>query len=205
MHQKRQAVTKKLPIPRKGTKYVARPLSHLQDSVPVVIAVRNMLNLAGTVREVKQMIKQKQLKVNGKEVSDYRESIRLFNFLKADKDYVLTLSQNGKFTLEETKAKDRMCKVFNKTLIKNGKIQLNLHDGTNVITNEKIKTHDTVYLDNNNRISKHIPLEKSKSCVIISGKYLGSKGHIDSVGDKVSIKLQDNSLVKLEKRSVMVL
>ena len=83
-------------------------------------------------------------------------SLRIF--LKADKDYVLTLSRNGRFTLEETKVKDRMCKVLNKTLIKNGAIQLNLHDGTNILTKEKIATNETVHLDEKGKLLSHFPL-----------------------------------------------
>ena len=64
MHLKRQEAITKLPIPRKGTKYVARALSHLDNSVPVVIAVRDMLRLARTTSEVKKMIHEKIFKLN---------------------------------------------------------------------------------------------------------------------------------------------
>ena len=56
MHQTRKEATNKLPVRRKGTKYLARARSHLNDSVPVVIAVRDMLGLAIKSKEVKQMI-----------------------------------------------------------------------------------------------------------------------------------------------------
>ena len=106
MHLKRQKAAIKLPIPRKGTKYIARALSNLNNSVTVVIAVRDMLKLARTAAEVKKMIHRKLLKINGKNVKDYRESIRLFNLFEADKPYILTLLPTGKFTLEESKEKN---------------------------------------------------------------------------------------------------
>ena len=56
MHLTRAQASNKIPIPRKGSKYVARPLMNLKDSVPVVIAVRDMLKLARTAKEVKKMI-----------------------------------------------------------------------------------------------------------------------------------------------------
>ena len=208
MYQSRAQLTKKIPIPRKGTKYVARSFVDLQNSIPVVVAVREMLKLARTKKEVKKMINQKLLKINGKEVKEVRDSIRLFNIFSADKDYVLTLKTSGRFTLEETKhAKERICKLINKKLISGGKIQLNFHDGTNIITDKKINIHDTVLLDFSLKITGHIPFEKGKSCFVTSGKYVGQKGKIESVEDgKAKIKLENNDLsVTLEKQMVVVI
>jgi small subunit ribosomal protein S4e len=195
MHQTRQETTTKLPIQRKGTKYVARALSHQDESVPVIIAVRDMLGLAKTKKEVKKMILQKLLKVNGREVQDYHESIRLFNILHAGKDYVLKLSTVRKFFLEETKnADERLCKVTGKKLVAGGKVQLNLHDGTNVLEDKKTTVGDSLYLDMSGKIKKHVALEKGKDAFILSGKYAGQSGKIGEVsGKKISIKLKEAS------------
>ena len=205
MYQTRAETSKKLPIKRKGTKYIARPSSHIQNSVPVVIAVRDMLKLAGTSKEVKHMIKNKTLKINGKEVKDYRESIKLFNIFEADRHYVLTLTENNRFKLEPTKSKERICKVANKTLVKGNKIQLNLHDGSTILTKEKINTTDTIYLSPENKIVKTVPMEKGKECFVSSGKYVGSKGKIESIEEnKVTIKLKDKT-VELNKSNLIAL
>lgn len=185
MHLKRQKAAIKLPIPRKGTKYIARALSHTSTSVPVVIAVRNMLKLARTSGEVKKMINQKLLKINSRPVKDLRESIQLFNIFEAGKTYTLTLLPTGKFFFEE--AKDpaiRLCKIINKTLIKKNKIQLNLHDGSNVISDEKVSIGDSLFLDSQGKIKKHLLLQKEKPILIISGKYIGLKGKILSLDGK---------------------
>jgi len=206
MHLKRQEAPTKLPIPRKGTKFVARALSNVKNSVPVVIAIRDILLLARTTAEVKKMIHQKLLKLNGRPVKDYRESITLFNILEADKPYVLTLIETGKFALEEVKDPTmRLCKVTSKTLIKNNKIQLNLHDGSNLISENKISIGDSVYLDMSGKIKKHIPMEKGKRVLVIKGKYLGLKGAIESLeGNEVTIALPDNKLTSIDKRQVIV-
>lgn len=206
MHLKRQEAPTKLPIPRKGTKFVARALSNIKNSVPVVIAIRDILLLARTTAEVKKMIHQKLLKLNGRPVKDYRESITLFDILEADKPYVLTLIETGKFSLEEVKDPTmRLCKVTNKTLIKNNKVQLNLHDGSNLISEDKISIGDSVYLDMSGKIKKHILLEKGKKVLVIKGKYLGLKGAIESLeGNKVTISLPDNKLTSIDKRQVIV-
>lgn len=197
MHRTRKEASKKLPIPRKGTKYIARASSNLDNSVSVVMAVRDMLNLAQTAKEVRKMIHQKLLKVNGRVVKEYNQSIQLFNILEADKSYELSLLPTKKFTLVQTKAKDqRLCKVVNRRLVKGNAIQLNLHDGTNLISKEKIGVGDSVYLDFNNKVKKVVSVEKGKEVLIISGKYAGMNGKVESVNEgKASVKLEDKSVL----------
>lgn len=206
MHLTRKSSTIKLPIERKGTKYIARASSHLSNSVPVVIAVRDMLKLAKTAKEVREMIKNKLLKLNFKHVKDYRESVRLFNILEADKLYELLVLPTKKFAFVPAKNKDqRLCKVTNKTLLGKSIIQLNLHDGTNVLSKEKIKVEDSVYLDKNNKIKSHISIEKGKKVFVFSGRYAGNMATISEISGKiVSIKL-DGGSAEISVRSVIAL
>ena len=195
MHQIRNTTTKKLPIPRKGSKYVAVASSHKQESVPLVIAIRDMLGLAKTAAEVKKMIRDKLLKINGKEAKDHRESIRLFNILEAGKKYELIYLKTKKFALTETKRGDtRLAKVINKKLLKKGVIQLNLHDGTNINSKEKINVGDSIEVDFKGKIKEKIPLTKGAKVFILKGKYLGHVGKIEAIeGSKVSVKLEEKT------------
>jgi small subunit ribosomal protein S4e len=205
MHQTRQETTTKIPIPRKGTKYVARASSHLAESVSVLAALRDILHLAKTMKEVRQMIFQKLLKINGREVKDYHESVKLFNILHADKDYVLKLSPVRKFFFEEIKnPNERLCKVISKKLIAGNKIQINLHDGSNLIGENKFKVGDSIYLDFSGKVKKHLSPEKGKEAFVFAGKYAGQSGKIESVeGNKLSIKFKEKSAL-LELRKVIV-
>ena len=207
MYQTRQETTTKLPIPRKGTKYIARALSHHRNSVPVVIAVRDMLKMAKTADEVKKMIKSNLLKINGRIVKDYRESIKLFNILEADKHYVLTLLPTRKFAFEETKDKDaRVCKVINKKLLKSNTIQINLHDGSNILTKDKIKVGDSIYIDFSNKIKKHLSFEKGKEVFVMSGKYSGLKGKVENIeGQKVSVKFTKGEGADLAESQLIII
>jgi len=195
MHQTRQQATTRLPIERKGTKYVARASSDLENAVPVVIAMRDILKLAKTTREVKKMITQKMLKINGREVKSHNDSIKLFNIFEAGKTYILKLSPTRKFFLEETKdSKERLCKVIGKKILSGNKVQINLHDGTNVFGDEKIKTGDSVYLDLSNKIKSHVSPEKGKEVFVISGRYEGQHGKISDVQDKkMLVKFKEGS------------
>lgn len=180
MHRARPNVTRKIPIVRKGTKYVAMTRSHIDESVPVVIAIRDMLGLAKTAKEVREMIKQKQLKVNGRTVVELNESIQLFHILEADKKYQLSLSSAGRFTLVETKAKDRLAKIMGRSLISGGKMQIHLHDGTNIIGKKEYAVQDSLYLDTTNKPVKHVAFAKGSTVFATAGKYIGQEGKLIS-------------------------
>src|SRR5262249_50742257 len=149
-------LTRKIPLPRKGKKYVVRGVGHFAIGVPVLIAVRDMLHLANTTREVKHMIHEKLIKINGKLVRDIKETIKLFNILEVGKSFKLSILPTGRFTFEETKANMALYKVTNRKMVKDKKIQLNLHDGTNILLpeKEKISVGDSLELDFQRKLKK---------------------------------------------------
>ena len=208
MHLKRNHLSRKLPLPKKGTKYIARANSNSREGLPVVVAVRDMLKLAKTSKEVQFMINNKLLKINGKNVKDVKESLVLFNLFEAGKSYELGILSTGRYSFEETKAKSRLCKVSGITNLKNKKIQLNLHDGTNLLisSKEKVKVGDSVEVDFEGKIGKIISLEKGKKVTIISGKNVGLHGKIQEVEEsKVKIKFDEiDKEVELDKSHIFV-
>jgi small subunit ribosomal protein S4e len=207
MHQTRQEISKKLSIPRKGTKYVARAKINPNNAVPVVLAVRDLLHLAKTSREVKEMIKSKKIKINDRLVYDFNDSIQLLQILEVGKHYQLSLTETGKYILNPIAPKTlRVCKVIGRTLISGNKIQINLHDGSNIISNDKIKVGDSLHLDSSGKMHKHIPLEKGAEILVIAGKYLGKKGKVKAVDLSIlSVSLSNGVETNLNKNGVMAL
>ncbi len=184
----RKKASIKLPIPRKGTKYVARSSSHINDSVPVVLALRDMLHLARNAKEVKQTVQAGNVKINGRVVTDMRRSVRLFNILEAGATYELSLLPTGKFTFVEVKAKtQRLTKVIGKRLINNGAVQITLHDGTTLITKDDIRIDDSLYLDFAGAVKKHVSLQKGSEVFAISGSKVGQKGKVESIDGKKAV------------------
>lgn len=206
MHRTRQETSKLFPITRKGTKYVVRSQGNLEYSVPVLIAVRDILKLAKTAKEVKEMIKEKILKVNGRTVIRPNESINLFSILEAGKSYRLSLLPTKKFTLEEvSNGETRLCKVVNKRILKGKVVQYNLHDGSNIVSKDKLIIGDSIYLDFEGKMKKHITFESGKEGIVIKGKYLGHKGKIESIEkNKVKIKFKETS-AELNQSQVVVI
>jgi len=149
-HLKREKVPKKWPIPRKGTKFVVRPN---QEGVPILIILRDMLKIAQNRKEVKRALHKKDILLNGKPVRNEKESAILFDvftIIPSKKNHRLTISEKGKFDVEEVKEKDKgfkIEKVKNKKILKGKKIQLNLSGGKNFLSNIKCKTNDSVLIN----------------------------------------------------------
>ncbi len=207
MHQTRQETSTKWPIPRKGNKYVVRAASHIDNSIPVLIAVRDMLGFAQNAAEVKQMIQQKLIKINGRPVRDYKESIKLFNILElGKKSYKLTFLPTGKFSFQEDSGNQRLCKVTNKKLLSKNQIQINLHDGSNVVTKDKITVGDSVYLDFEGKIKKHVSFEEGKKVFVIEGKHIGHSGEVKKIiNGKSLVKLDNKGEAEIQNRLFIVL
>jgi small subunit ribosomal protein S4e len=206
MHQTRSELIKGLPLPRKGTKYVAFAVRNNSKTVPVVVALRDMLKIASTSKEAKHMVHNKMIKINGKIVTDINEPINLFSVIHADKNYKLNVLDTGRFTLEETKDSSRYIKIIGKKAVFQGKMQYNLHDGSNIISKDKMNVGDSVILDFENKVKKHISLEKGKSAVIISGSNVGKVGKINEIyGSNVSLKIDGiKEEVVLHKRHIII-
>jgi small subunit ribosomal protein S4e len=203
MYLSRAKASRKLPLPRKGTKYLARASSHLNSGVPVVIAIRDMLKLAKTSKEVKKMINERMIKINGKEVKDLKESIKLFNLLTIGKTYKLTLSNFKKFDFEKVEDKSRIAKVINKKILGKKKIQLNLHDGTNILTDKLVKINDSIELDLKNKLIKIIKMEKGNELFIFSGKNAGKTGKLLEI-DKNKIKIEVEGKILALGKSLLI-
>ena len=207
MHLKRSQTNRRWPIKRKGTKYVAKAKGHVSEGVPVVVALREMLKIAKTSKEAKQMVNSGVIKLNGKPVKNIKESVKLFNVLEAAKKYVLTILTTGRFDFKEEKSDSRLCKVVDKKMLKGKKIQLNLHDGTNILADKKINIGDSVELDFSNKVKNVISLEKGKNAFVISGRSIGKTGKIQEIENKkVKVKFdKEDKEVELEMSHVMVI
>jgi len=91
-------------------------------------------------------------------------------------------------------------------VISKGLFQLNLHDGSHILTKDKINVGDSLILDFSSKIKKHIQIDKGKEVFVFSGKYAGNKGKVESISDSsLTIKFKDKEApVVLNKSQVIV-
>ncbi len=213
-HLKRLASPKTWPIPRKGTKYLTSPkpgkVSSL--SMPVALMIRDLLKLSSSRRETRIMLHNKEVLVNGKVVGDTKAPVGLFDVIslpKIKKNYRVTLNDKRKIELEEIKeseAKSKACKVIGKTTLKGNKVQVNLLNGDNVLSDAKVKTNDSLVLDLNKRtVLKHLAFKEGANALIIGGKHLGQRAVIEKVDkNEATLKVGKESF-PIKPRNVYVI
>ena len=152
-HLKRQKAPKNWPIKRKGTTYVVRPNFNIKKGIPVLIILRDVLEVAQTRKDVKKILTAKQILVNGKLVKDEKNNVVLFDTISivlTKKFYRMGLSSKGKFEVQEINAKEsekKIAKIIDKKILKGKKIQLNLSDGTNFLSDLKCNVKDSVLVN----------------------------------------------------------
>jgi len=185
---KRQKIPKNWPVKRKGTAYVVRPNFNINKGVPVLIILRDMLKVAQNRKEVKKAIHSKSVLLNNKIIIDEKNNVLLFDtmtIIPSKKYYRMNLSNKGKFQIEEIKeneADKKIAKVINKKILKGKKIQLNLSDGRNFISDIKCPINDSVLINlKEGKIEKCLPLKEKSEVIVFAGKHSGEKGSIEKL------------------------
>jgi len=186
---KRLAMPKIIKIPRKEKKWAPTtiPGPHSKEkSIPLVIAIRDILKFADRAKEAKKIVARRDVLVDQRVVRDHRFPIGFMDvvsFPKINKHYRVLYDVKGNIRLveiPEENANWKLVRIENKTRVKGGKIQLNLHDGRNILLDEnKYKTGDVLKIEiPSQKILDHFPLEKGSIAMVIGGKHRGKLGHI---------------------------
>ncbi len=202
MYQKRNNIKKFFPIPRKGTKYVAVASHNQNDSIPLIVVVRNILKLVQNKKELKKVLNEKQIKINNKIIRETNYPVCLFDVitLASGKSYRALLSENRKMIFNEVpekEAKTKVYKVEGKKMLSGKQMQLNLSHGKNVLSKEKVNIGDSVVLNmEDNKIVKIIVLEKGKHAYVTEGKHIGQQGKIEELMERGGKKLAKISVGK---------
>ena len=199
-HLKRQEVPKNWPLPRKGTAYVVKAYSNLNKSVPILVVLRDMLKVARNRKEVKNAIFEKNILTNERPERDDKNSMQLFDkvsILPSKKYYQIGLSEGGKFAMEEIKENEthkKIAKIINKRTLKGKKVQINLSDGRNFISDMKCNIGDSAVVNfKEKKIEKCLPLKEGANIIVFAGKHTGKKGKILKINlERKMISMESN-------------
>ncbi len=206
-HLKRQSAPVNWPVERKGSTYIVKPAFSVQKGIPVLIVLRDMLKIAQNRSEVKRVIHLRQVLVNERLVKDERNNVLFFdtiNILPSKEYYRMELSESGKFYLDkirENEANKKIVKVINKKMLREKKVQLNLSDGRNFISELKCNVNDSVIVNlKEGKIEKCIPMKEKTKAVVFAGKHIGKRGEIEKLdlGEKIA-------KVKIKGREINIL
>jgi len=201
-HLKRINAPKTWKIQRKGIKFTTKSNPGGMSkalTMPVANVLKYELKLANSVKEVKHLIFEGLVLINGVKLTDYRHPLCLTDVIsipKVEKYFRLIIDTNGilrllPITKEESLLK--ITKIIGKTFVK-GKMQLNLLDGRNVLFDKHhYKVKDSLLLTMPEQIVKeHLSFEKGALVLLYQGKHVGKIGKINDIkGDNIIIKTKD--------------
>lgn len=188
-HLKRHSAPTSWGIKRKATSFVAKPNagSHKAEYVvPLVVVLRDILRHAETSKEVKLILHNSEVLVNGKRVQEIRFPVGIFDVLEikaTSEKYTALFDELGKIKLVPVKDDLIYLKLSGKTQVSGGKFQLNFMNGFNTLVDEKVfksvKVEDTVVFDfTKKKVASVIPLKEGSFVYFFDGKFQGKFGEV---------------------------
>ncbi|MEM1551260.1 MAG: 30S ribosomal protein S4e [Candidatus Bathyarchaeia archaeon] len=212
---KRKPAPKIWPIHRKEFVWVVKPTPgphSLESCLPITLLLRDILGVAKTRREAKIIAAQGKVYVDGRVRRDDKFPTGLMDVVSLpdlDKHFRILPSHKGLILhpISKEEANFKLCRIENKTIVKNGHIQLNLHDGSNVLIKvadpknpqeDVYNTFDTVKISLPDRqILGHIKMKENVYVIITGGKNMGKCGRIIEI-EKVKGKKRKDAVVTVE-------
>ena len=202
LHLKREVSPPFWPIHRKEFTWTVkpRPGPHpINRCIPLVLIVREILGLAKTRKEARKIISQGKIKVDGRVRRDDRFPAGLMDVvsipdLKANYRILPSKKGLGLYPIDEKEAGFKLCRIENKTTVRGGHVQLNLHDGRNILIRvedpakaeeDKYRTLDTLMISvPDQEIIEHLRMEEGMLAILIDGKNIGKHGVISSIEEQ---------------------
>jgi small subunit ribosomal protein S4e len=179
--------------------------------LPLAVIIRDVLKLVRNRKEAKKIIKQGAVRVDGKVRREEKFPVGLMDVIEIPglgAGYRVVPSRKG-LTLHAIKGEElkfKLCRIEGKTTVRDGHVQLNLHDGGNVLVRvmdpfnpkeDVYKTSDVLKLSLPDRkILDHIKMREGVQAVVIDGKHIGRRGKVRKIEHKIG--LHPTTLVALE-------
>ncbi|ADV65464.1 30S ribosomal protein S4e [Desulfurococcus mucosus] len=205
------------PILRKEYKWVVKPSPGphaIERSIPLLVLVRNVLGYAETAREARRLIAGGHFKVDGKVRKDYKFPVGLMDVIEVVETgelyRVIPVPTRvlGLVKIPREEASFKLCRIENKVTVKGGHIQLNLHDGRNLLVrvNDARNPVEDVYETLGavklsipvQQLLDYIPLKEGVIAIVSGGRNVGRVGKVVSIHRGMK---RYRSIVTIEDRS----
>lgn len=204
-HMKRLTIPRTWPLPRKTHKWAIRPTlgpHPVEHSVPLLVLVRDYLHYADTAAEARKIISARTIMVDGVVRTDPKYPCGLMDVISipsVKEHYRVLVDSRGFLRVVPISAKEaqwKLCRVENKTTVKGGQTQLNLHDGRNVLTDEAYKTGDVLKISlPSQEIMEVFPFQPGAVALITGGKHAG---HVAPIKGMETTKSSRPNVVHLD-------
>lgn len=171
-----------------------------KSSVPLMVVLRDVLKVADTSKEARNIITRGKVEVDGRIAKDYQRPIGFMDVLSI-KDAGISkrvlMDHKGILILADLGAQDanwKLVKVTGKSVAKSGKIQISTHDGRVILTTEKtVKRGDTLKISiPEQKILEVYPMAKETSVYVTGGAHKGTITTIKEIN--VSKSYQENTV-----------
>lgn len=189
-HLKRLNAPDSWHIAKKTTKFITKtaPGPHNANAVPIAVWLRDQMGFARNLKEVKQILNQNDVIVNGRPCRDPKMGIGIFDIIaipKTGKYFRMLRGKNGRHhavEIDADAAQSRLCKIQNKTVITGGKVQLNLRYGANIIADNTYNSNDSIVVslksEDRFKIIDHFPFAVGNMAMVTGGRHSGKVAQI---------------------------
>ena len=214
-HLKRIATPRTWVIDRKAETFITRPnpgAHSLYFATSLGVVLRDKLGLVSTMSEAKKVLNRKNILVDGKRRKDHRFAVGLFDVIsvpETKKSYRALLDQKGRLVIQKIDEKGaslKPCKIVGKKVLAKGKLQFNLHDGKNIISDKKAKVGDTFILSLPSlEVKEVLSLKEGNFVFLTQGKHGGHSGILKEIKGKEAIYVADKTEIETAKAYLFVL
>ena len=211
-HLKRIATPRTWIIDRKANTFIQRPKpgAHALDmGMSLGVMLRDKIKIGSTLAEVKKILNNKEILVDGKRRKSPRFIVGLFDVITLPmQSYRVVLDNKGRIVIKKIDQKEaaiKPCKVVGKTVISGGKVQLNLHDGKNILSAEKVKVGDSLLVHLPDlKIEKIMPLSKGSTIFLTKGKHAGTFGALKEIKNEEATFTYEKQEIETAKEYLFV-
>ncbi|KYK29468.1 MAG: 30S ribosomal protein S4e, partial [Candidatus Proteinoplasmatales archaeon SG8-5] len=131
----------------------------------------------------------RKIYVDGKPARDYKLPVGLFDVIsipETKEHFRVLMDRRGKFRLmriSKEEAKWKLVRIENKTVVKGGVTQLNLHDGRNLLLKKDArKTGDTLKIAiPEQKVLGAFELKEGNKAYLIGGSHIGQLGTVQEI------------------------
>jgi small subunit ribosomal protein S4e len=184
----------------------------LEKCLPLAVVLRDVLGFAQTRKEAKTIVSEGKIHVDGKTIRKDNFPVSLMDVISipdADQHFRVMPSRKGLVLhpIGKEEATFKLYRIENKAVTENGHVQLNLHDGSNILVKvadpknpqeDTYQTLDTIKLSVPDRqILECVKMKEKDLAIITGGKNIGKYGKIVEI-ESAKAKKRRNALTVIE-------
>ncbi len=171
-----------------------------------------------TAREARHVLFEGKILVDGVIRKDHKFPVGMMDVVSVpatDRYFrVLPLPKRGLdlHPIAKSETGFKLCSVINKVSVGGGKLQLNLHDGRNILINKeesegelsKIKTHDSLKIEiPSQKVVDVLPYGTGTLVLVSAGKNVGLTGRVKEIRRPKGTNLKTNVTLKMDDETTV--